>query len=26
VGGLLISIAHARHFGQFHGGDLQSRP
>ncbi len=26
TGVLLISLAHARHFGQFHGGDLKPRP
>ena len=26
LGALLISISHARHFGQFHGGSMQSRP
>jgi hypothetical protein len=25
VGALLISISHARHFGQFHGGNAPSR-
>jgi hypothetical protein len=26
LGGLLISISHAHHFGQFHGGNMRSRP
>jgi nicotinamidase-related amidase len=26
LGALLISISSARHFGQFHGGNMQSRP
>jgi hypothetical protein len=26
VGALLISLGHARHFGQFHGGNTPSRP
>jgi hypothetical protein len=26
VGVLLISLGHARHFGQFHGGNTPSRP
>jgi hypothetical protein len=26
LGALLISIFSARHFGQFHGGNMQSRP
>jgi hypothetical protein len=26
LGALLISILHARHFGQFHGGNTPSRP
>ena len=26
LGVLLMSLMHARHFGQFHGGNLQSRP
>jgi hypothetical protein len=26
VGALLISVQSARHFGQFHGGDMRSRP